>query len=143
NAQKQQDALLAFLHLQRTHASISRKELMKTAGVSAAIVKALVDKNILNEREEVVSRLDKNQQLVASNFILDDDQKRAQDEIFSFFEEDKVTLLHGVTASGKTLIYIRAIERFIQEGKTALYLLPEIALTSQITERLKIYFGDQ
>ena len=143
NAPKQQDALLAFLHLARTHEDISRKALMKTAGVSAAIVKALVDKNILSEREEVVSRLDKNQQLVASNFVLDDDQQRAQGEIFSFFEEDKVALLHGVTASGKTLIYIRAIERFIQEGKTALYLLPEIALTSQITERLKIYFGDQ
>lgn len=143
NAPKQQDALLAFFYLQRTHTDISRKELMKTANVSAAIVKALVDKNILSEREEVVSRLDKNQQLVASNFVLDVDQQKAQDAIFSFFEEDKVVLLHGVTASGKTLIYIRAIERFIQEGKMALYLLPEIALTSQITERLKIYFGDQ
>lgn len=143
NAPKQQDTLLAYIHLARKKSKISRKKLMETAQASSAIIKALGDKGILREYEEAVSRLDKNQKLISSNFILNDEQKKAFDETFSIFEKDKVALLHGVTASGKTQVYIRVIEHFIRQGKTALYLLPEIALTSQITERLKIYFGDQ
>lgn len=69
-------------------------------------------------------------------------QKTAYDEINASFERHKTTLLHGVTSSGKTEIYINLIQKYLEEGKQILYLLPEIALTTQITERLERVFGD-
>ena len=69
-------------------------------------------------------------------------QQKAYDEICESFESKDITLLHGVTSSGKTEIYIHIINKYINEGKQVLYLLPEIALTTQITERLQRVFGD-
>ena len=69
-------------------------------------------------------------------------QQTAYDEICASFESKDITLLHGVTSSGKTEIYIHIINKYISEGKQVLYLLPEIALTTQITERLQRVFGD-
>ena len=78
-----------------------------------------------------------------STINLTEKQQEAYEEIHKGFEEEKPVLLHGVTASGKTEIYIKLIQEAIDEGKQVLYLLPEIALTEQIINRLKKYFGDR
>lgn len=70
-------------------------------------------------------------------------QQRAFEQINDSFREKDITLFHGVTSSGKTEVYIHLIDKYIQEGKQVLYLLPEIALTTQITERLRNVFGDK
>ena len=77
----------------------------------------------------------------AIDFQLSDDQQDALSEIKDQFKEKEVVLLHGVTSSGKTQVYIRLIEEVINSGKQVLYLLPEIALTTHIIERLRQYFG--
>lgn len=104
------------------------------------------DENALKEKnkrrrlslayEEWYAREDDNMQ------ILSPAQSKAYDEIVQSFTDHKTTLLHGVTSSGKTEIYIHLIQKYILEGKQVLYLLPEIALTTQITDRLQRVFGD-
>src|SRR5690606_463272 len=79
---------------------------------------------------------------ITADFVFNAVQQRAFEEIKACFNTKDVVLLHGVTASGKTQLYIRLIEETMKGGKNALYLLPEIALTSQITDRLKLHFGD-
>lgn len=143
NAPKQQDALLGYIHLSRSGDEISRKQLMEVSGVGTSSIKGLIDKGIFEQYEKAVSRLDRNEAQLFSTFKLSEEQQSAYTSIFSLFEKKDVVLLHGVTASGKTQVYIKIIEYYIKQGQTALYLLPEIALTSQITERLKIYFGDE
>lgn len=86
--------------------------------------------------EEWIAREDDNQQHLSAA------QTKAYDEIIQSFDKFDTTLLHGVTSSGKTEIYIQLIKKYLQEGKQVLYLLPEIALTTQITERLEKVFGD-
>lgn len=75
--------------------------------------------------------------------VLNEHQQRAYDEIVRSFQEKNVCLLHGVTSSGKTEVYIHLIENALRQRKQVLYLLPEIALTTQITERLKRVFGSR
>lgn len=104
------------------------------------------DENALKEKnkrrrlslayEEWYAREDDNMQMLSSA------QSKAYDEIVQSFTDHKTTLLHGVTSSGKTEIYIHLIQKYILEGKQVLYLLPEIALTTQITDRLQRVFGD-
>lgn len=86
--------------------------------------------------EKWIVREDDNQQHLSAA------QTKAYDEIIQSFDKFDTTLLHGVTSSGKTEIYIQLIKKYLQEGKQVLYLLPEIALTTQITERLEKVFGD-
>src|SRR5690606_10201750 len=81
--------------------------------------------------------------VVEKDFVLDERQSLALVQIREYFTHKEVVLLHGVTASGKTQLYIRLIEEALHRGESVLYLLPEIALTTQITERLKLYFGDK
>ena len=78
-----------------------------------------------------------------SDVTLNEHQQKALESIDSSFKAGKVTLLHGVTSSGKTEVYFKCIDKVIQEGKQVLYLLPEIALTSQLIGRLRDYFGDK
>lgn len=143
NAPKQQDALLGYLHLSRSGGEISRKHLMEVSRAGASSIKGLIDKGIFEQYEKTVSRLDRNEEQLFSTFQLNEEQQNAYNSILSLFTKKEVVLLHGVTASGKTQVYIKIIEHYIKQGQTSLYLLPEIALTSQITERLKIYFGDE
>lgn len=74
---------------------------------------------------------------------LNDAQRKAMAEVLESFKEKNATLLHGVTSSGKTEVYIHLIDKYLSEGKQVLYLLPEIALTTQITNRLRRVFGDR
>lgn len=142
-APKQQDAIIAFLQLIKTKNDVSRQDIMEVSGSGAGAITALIDKGVFRVEEKVVSRFEGTDVLLSPDFSFSPAQEQAFDEINNSFAEKDVALLHGVTASGKTQIYIRLIEAVLREGKSALYLLPEIALTAQITERLKLHFGDQ
>ncbi|UEG55245.1 primosomal protein N' [Mucilaginibacter daejeonensis] len=141
-APKQADAILAYMKLSRERPMISRNELMEASGVSAATIKALADKEVLIIEERNVSRLYFEEFDNVANFQLSELQQHALQEVKQQFTEKEVVLLHGVTSSGKTEIYIRLIEEALYSGKQVLYLLPEIALTTHAIERLRKYFGN-
>src|SRR5690606_13390052 len=142
-APKQQDALLAFLQLRKQQQEISRQDVMEASGCGAAAITALIDKGVFEPQKKAVSRFAGTDVLVEKDFVLSDPQSLALAQIRKYFTEKDVVLLHGVTASGKTQLYIRLIEEAFSRGESVLYLLPEIALTTQITERLKLHFGDK
>ncbi len=142
-APKQQDALLAFLQLRKTNPDVTRQDIIERTGVSAGIVASLIEKEVFEVREKIVSRLAGDDIEITTNFVFNDKQQQAFEQVNMLFEGKDVVLLHGVTASGKTQLYIRLIEQVIASGKNVLYLLPEIALTTQITDRLKMHFGDK
>ncbi len=120
---------------------VSKKELMEASGASSAVFNGLLEKGIFELYYQEIGRLDKvTLQTVPLN-PLNVAQQRALDGIHASFHEKNVCLLHGVTSSGKTEIYIHLIQKAVEEGKQVLYLLPEIALTAQITERLRKVFG--
>ena len=140
-AARQLKLLLSFLHLLKTEGEVSQAELLKKSGASQAQLKALTDKNILIIEKRSVDRLRSLPKKADITFELNDSQKKALHEIESALTKKNVCLLHGVTSSGKTQLYIKQIERVISEGKQALYLLPEITLTAQIIRRLQLNFG--
>ncbi|MEP7252916.1 MAG: primosomal protein N' [Ginsengibacter sp.] len=140
-APKQMELLLSFLHYLRTEGEVSQIQLLKKSGASAAQLKGLVDKNILFIQKRSVDRLKSLPKKMEMAFELSDAQANAYAAINLAFESKDVCLLHGVTSSGKTQVYIKQIEKFINEGKQVLYLLPEITLTAQIIRRLQINFG--
>ncbi len=140
-APKQMELLLAYLHLLKTEGEVSQPELLKKSNASPAQLKALVEKGILLLEKRAVDRLPQLAKNNTLNFNLSDAQQNALNEISDCFTKKDVCLLHGVTASGKTQLYIHLIEQAIKEGNQVLYLLPEIALTSQIIRRLQLHFG--
>jgi primosomal protein N' (replication factor Y) len=142
-AAKQQDAVLAFIQLKKQKQDISRQDIMELSGSSAGTITSLIDKGVFEVREQVVSRLGGEDVIVEKDFSLNDRQTEALQQIQTHFESKDVVLLHGVTASGKTQLYIRMIEAALAKNNSVLYLLPEIALTAQITQRLKLHFGNQ
>jgi primosomal protein N' (replication factor Y) (superfamily II helicase) len=118
-------------------------DLLKETGFSRAIFNALVKKEIFCVEEEGISRLLKSNQELIGDKELADFQQKALNEIETAFTEKEVCLLHGVTSSGKTELYIKLIEEQLKQGKQVLYLLPEIALTTQIIKRLQKHFGNK
>ena len=140
-APKQADALLAYIKLSRSNSNVSRSELIEESGAGAASIKALEEKEIFVIEEKNVSRLYYDEQGIFDSFELSAGQDAALQEIKTEFKSKDTVLLHGVTSSGKTQVYIRLIEDMISQGKQVLYLLPEIALTTHIIERLRKYFG--
>jgi len=140
-APKQADALLAYIKLARHQKVISKNELIDESGAGDASIKSLIEKEIFIAEERNVSRLYFDEEEFNSDFQLSEQQGDALRDIKDQFKEKDVVLLHGVTSSGKTQIYIRLIEEMINSGKQVLYLLPEIALTTHIIERLRQYFG--
>lgn len=141
-APKQQDAVIGYIQLSKSKPELTRQELMEATSCGATAITALIDKGIFELKEKVVSRFQGTDVLLTKEFSFSEDQTRAFAEINDYFQTKDVVLLHGVTASGKTQIYIRQIEQALESGKNVLYLLPEIALTTQITERLKLHFGN-
>ncbi|MVN91934.1 replication restart helicase PriA [Mucilaginibacter aquatilis] len=141
-APKQADALLAYLKLSRNQSLVSKNDLMEESGVSAAVLKALSEKEVFIIEERNVSRLYYDEFEMGANFELSPAQSNALDEIRDHFIQKDVVLLHGVTSSGKTELYIRLVEEALHNGKQVLYLLPEIALTTHVIERLRKYFGN-
>lgn len=142
-AHKQQDAVIGFMQLRKTKQEVSKTEVMEAAGVSSSIISSLIDKGVFIVNEKVVSRFESDDLEITGEFKFNEKQQQAYTQITEEFKQKDVVLLHGVTASGKTQIYIRLIEEVVRQGKNALFLLPEIALTAQITERLRVHFGDK
>jgi len=139
-ADKQSELLLAFMDMSRNEKRVKKKDLLERVGTSDSVLKALEKKEILKivkYRSDRVLFDNPN----AYDYSLTEEQQRAFDEIQSGFESRDVCLLHGVTSSGKTEVYIHLIESTLNKGQQALYLLPEIALTAQIIQRLKQKFG--
>ena len=122
---------------------VSRKALLDSAGATSAVLNGLIGKGVFEIYSFEIGRLSAEQVSVSPLNPLSSAQQQAYSEILTHFHQKNVCLLHGVTASGKTEIYIHLIQQAIQAGKQVLYLLPEIALTTQITERLKRVFGNR
>lgn len=122
--------------------SISRKELLADGTFSAPILSAVLSKEVLEQFEVSASRLDP--RLLQTNYTkeLSPHQQEAYEEVKKIFEEKDVCLLHGITSSGKTEVYIQLMKDALEKGQQVLYLLPEIALTSQLTNRLQAAFGN-
>ena len=144
-APKQSQVVLSLFQLQAvTKKPVKVSELEKASNSSSSIIKTLIDKGILEEQFVQTDRVvyegdDENEALKSLN----DYQKVALKDIKNSFQDNKVVLLHGVTSSGKTEVYVKLIEEFLSQGKQALYLLPEIALTTQLISRLQAYFGEK
>ena len=122
---------------------ISRHKLIETAQVSPVIYNQLREKGILETYEVEIGRLNKELHPVVPQNSLNKAQQKAFEEIKEGFARKNVTLLHGVTSAGKTEIYIHLITEALERGEQVLYMLPEIALTKQIIERLQRVFGNR
>ena len=122
---------------------VSKKRLQEVSGASPAIIKGLIDKGVLEVYDFEIGRLAAGPVETVATNTLNEPQQRAYEAVLSTFHQKNVCLLHGVTSSGKTEVYIKLIEQVLKAGKQVLYLLPEIALTTQITERLKRVFGNR
>ncbi len=140
---KQQEALLAYIQLSKKQDFVRRQEIYSLAGVDAAVVKALEKKGIFEIYKREVSRLGGYDEEITDISTLSEQQIRALEEIDSYHQEKNILLLHGVTGSGKTRVYIELIKQALERGEQVLYLLPEIALTTQIVSRLQKIFGEQ
>ncbi|MBN2727749.1 MAG: primosomal protein N' [Bacteroidales bacterium] len=141
-APKQYRAMMHFFNLGSGQKEVEKNALNKEVGNGAT--KALIDKGIFEEYEKTISRIPVSEETASiSDIFLSPEQKNAFEEIKTTFKEEKTALLWGITGSGKTEIYIKLIEECFEQGKQALYLLPEIALTGYMVKRLKKYFGSR
>lgn len=146
---KQADTVLAFLVILQKNGivndfsqRIKKRELLENEKVSPSSLQKLIEKNIIISEDIIISRLiNYNAQADAADIQLSEAQDTAFQSIKQEFATKSTVLLHGVTGSGKTEIYIKLIDEVLKTGKQVLYLLPEIALTSQIVNRLRKYFG--
>ena len=152
---KQADLLLKYASLSGLSAALSlqnyqllkeitKQELLELAACTPSVLKALCQKGIMEQYQKPIGRLA--QQNLPTELImypLSEDQSRAKKEIQEAWKQQDVCLLHGVTGSGKTEVYIHLIKEMIEEGKQVLFMLPEIVLTAQLTDRLKRVFGDR
>ena len=141
-AKKQREAVLTFFQLLANKKPIKAKDLEVQANVSSSILNSLVAKNIFEFYEIQIDRI--NFKGVTNDLKqLNEFQELALKEIKETFVTKDVTLLHGITSSGKTEVYTKLIQEVLDVGKQVLFLVPEIALTTQIITRLQVYFGNQ
>ena len=141
-AKKQRTVVISYFQLQSLNKPIKAKVLISTSGVSSAVIKALVDKNIFEFYYIQTDRVSFDQHTKKLK-KLNPYQEQAFQEIKQSLETNNATLFHGITSSGKTEVYTKLIQETIDSGKQALFLLPEIALTTQIIVRLQNYFGNK
>lgn len=147
-AKKQLDLLMSYIDLSKMlipsrFTEVSKKSLLEKSGASAAVLNGMLEKNIFECYKKEVSRFSDYSADTREIHPLNEFQQVALRETELKFLEKPVVLLHGVTSSGKTEIYIHLIKKTISEGNQVLYLVPEIALTTQLTSRLKRVFGDR
>lgn len=141
-APRQLEALLAFIQIGRSQAVIKRQDLVRMAGADSTVLRAMEKKGIVELYELEVSRLSEGDQSVAEAPPLSDQQKQALVEVHHAFQAGKPVLLHGVTGSGKTRVYMELIREALNRDEQVLYMVPEIALTAQLVNRLREVFGD-
>ena len=144
-APKQEALLLKFLQLNQelSGKAILKKKLLNASNHSAAVLKGLIDKNILEIENIEDSRIKDVSEPSKKMPILSKFQENACNEVNQYFKKGSSLLLHGVTGSGKTEIYIKLIDQQLKNNKKVLYLLPEIAITTQIIQRLQSFFGNR
>ena len=147
-APKQLDLLMKYIELSaclgKTPKEVTKKELLQRTSATPAVFNGLVERGVFEVYQQEIGRLNAaSARTTLPLNPLNGHQQRAYDSIVESFRTKNVCLLHGVTSSGKTEIYIHLIEKVIRQGKQVLYLLPEIALTTQITERLQRVFGSR
>lgn len=140
---RQVEALMAYIQLARQQEHVRRTDIYKLAKVDASVINAMVKKGIVELYERAVSRLGSYGEEVEEVPPLSDQQQRALREVKARFQDRQVVLLHGVTGSGKTRLYVELIREALRRNEQVLYLLPEIALTAQVIERLQRLFGDE
>lgn len=143
-ANKQKEVILILFSISaKTKKPVKVSDLSNESGASSAIIKTLIDKGVLEEYYIQTDRVQFSGDENEDSKKLNTYQQTALAEIKASFKAQNVTLLHGVTSSGKTEIYVKLIENVINNGQQVLYLLPEIALTTQLVSRLQNYFGEQ
>ena len=143
-APKQRDVVMTLFSISaKTKKPVKVSDLANESGASSSIIKALIDKGVLEEYHIQTDRVQYIGDETENSKLLNEAQKTALSEINESFKTHQVTLLHGVTSSGKTEVYVKLIEAVLEKGEQVLYLLPEIALTTQLVTRLQNYFGEQ
>jgi primosomal protein N' (replication factor Y) len=145
-AKKQLEVLMMYIDMSKCllpskQKDVTKKELLERTGASAAVLSSLIERGAMETYLKEIGRLDVTDILTTEQFTLNENQQRAYNEIEKQFIDKQVVLLHGVTSSGKTEMYIQMINKVLSEGKQVLYMVPEIALTTQLTTRLKRVFG--
>lgn len=140
-APKQREVLMTLFMMQAQEENVESVALQKQSDSSAAILKALIDKGILEEYYLQKDRVEYKGEAPNAIKELSPAQEKAYSEIKKSHETHEIVLLHGVTSSGKTELYVRLIDEVIASGKQVLFMLPEIALTAQLINRLQNYFG--
>lgn len=140
-APKQVDMLMAYLALSYQKSRVTKKELIEQSKAGEAVYKSLIEKNILEPYTLHPDELALPPEITIQ-FELNAEQQQVYEKTIQLYQEKQTVLLHGVTGSGKTHVYVKLIEEYLRKGEQVLYLLPEIALTSQVIMRLRRYFGN-
>ena len=143
SAAKQREIVLSYFNLANATKQIKVSDLKTKSKATSTQIKILIDKQVFEEYHYQTDRIQFQDSDDDASTDLNTYQETALEEIDSLFETKNIILLHGVTSSGKTEIYVKMIESILADGKQALYLVPEIALTSQLVQRLQKYFGNQ
>ena len=143
NASKQREIVLSYFNLANSTKQIKVADLKLKSKATSTQIKTLIDKQIFEEFYFQTDRIQFQDSEDDASKELNVHQITALDGIDQAFETYTTVLLHGVTSSGKTELYVKKIEAILEQGKQALYLVPEIALTSQLVQRLEKYFGNQ
>ena len=142
-SERQTKVLLEYLTLAPRQPYVRRVDLTKRTGASDAVIKSMVKKGIFEFYELEVSRLAGKDGDNEAAFPLSEQQVTARAQVQTWFDKQKPVLLHGVTGSGKTRVYLELMQAVLERGEQVLYLLPEIALTGQIVQRLQRFLGDK
>ena len=141
-APRQLHLLMAYTELTAKNGAVRQAELLERANASAAQIKAMVDRGVFTIEVKDVDRIAPRGVIPSREVVFTDAQQQAYSELDKGLKEKNVAMLHGVTGSGKTLLYVQRIEECLTAGKQALLLLPEIGLTTHLVSRLYAYFGD-
>tara|TARA_B110001469_G_C9648063_1_gene328905 strand:+ start:4778 stop:7243 length:2466 start_codon:yes stop_codon:yes gene_type:complete len=143
SAAKQREIVLSYFNLANATKQIKVSDLKTKSKATSTQIKTLIDKGVFEEYHYQTDRIQFQDSEEGASTELNTYQETALEEIDGLFETQNIVLLHGVTSSGKTEIYVKMIESILAQAKQALYLVPEIALTSQLVQRLQKYFGNQ
>lgn len=149
-SQYQEKALICWLDLSgwmqsnRPLLDVTRKQLLDLSGISAGILRSMIEKGIFRQEKRSINRFNGNDSVKRQDLAtLSPQQQRAYHDITEQLRSKQSVLLHGVTGSGKTEVYTHLIDHVLKSGNQVLYLVPEISLTTQLTDRLRKVFGDR